>query len=368
MRRAAPLMGRRPPTRHPRPRAHAAPVVLLGRPRHPGQLRARQAARRRPGRRDARRAAAAARAQRPTRWASTTRCARRWHEAAQPPGRAPDRQRGDRRPRGAHGDGRERRGALDPGGQRRHARGRAARAVEAGQPRAARAHLLEVPQPRDARDHPRHLHRAGARGGRDRPPAGPAALPRARVRHVRRPRDRAVADPGRPARLHSATRATSRSTSSAWSPSGRATRGSTSRSRSRTSIPRSRPGSRAGSTCNTQSRIHVLVTHGFLRSLAKLELEESAVGRFAERRARPRPVNVGDTPWQGVAVLACSQQRSRHPCDFDERGVEEGLAPMELMKPWKSPRKRCASTATPAALQRLARRPRPRRAAGRSRR
>ncbi len=49
----------------------------------------------------------------------------------------------------------------------------------------------------------------------------------------------------------------------------------------------------------TQSRIHVLVTHGFLRSLARLELEESAVGRFADRK----PVNVGDTPWQGVAVL-----------------------------------------------------------------
>jgi hypothetical protein len=32
---------------------------------------------------------------------------------------------------------------------------------------------------------------------------------------------------------------------------------------------------------NTQSRIHVLVTHGFLRSLTKLELEESAVGRFS---------------------------------------------------------------------------------------
>jgi hypothetical protein len=31
---------------------------------------------------------------------------------------------------------------------------------------------------------------------------------------------------------------------------------------------------------NTQSRIHVLVTHGFLRSLARLELEPSAVGRF----------------------------------------------------------------------------------------
>jgi hypothetical protein len=48
---------------------------------------------------------------------------------------------------------------------------------------------------------------------------------------------------------------------------------------------------------NTQSRIHVLVTHGFLRSLAKLELEESAVGRFSGRR---RPA---DTPWQGVAAL-----------------------------------------------------------------
>jgi hypothetical protein len=31
----------------------------------------------------------------------------------------------------------------------------------------------------------------------------------------------------------------------------------------------------------TQSRIHVLVTHGFLRSLARLELAESRVGRLA---------------------------------------------------------------------------------------
>jgi hypothetical protein len=51
----------------------------------------------------------------------------------------------------------------------------------------------------------------------------------------------------------------------------------------------------------TQSRIHVLVTHGFLRSLAKLELEESAVGRFAHRPVRP--VNVGDTPWAAVAAI-----------------------------------------------------------------
>jgi hypothetical protein len=61
---------------------------------------------------------------------------------------------------------------------------------------------------------------------------------------------------------------------------------------------------------NTQSRIHVLVTHGFLRSLAKLELEESAVGRFATPDGdggppqRSREVTVGDTPWALVGALA----------------------------------------------------------------
>ena len=33
---------------------------------------------------------------------------------------------------------------------------------------------------------------------------------------------------------------------------------------------------------NTQSRIHVIVTHGFLRRLAKRDLEESVAGRFRE--------------------------------------------------------------------------------------
>ena len=51
----------------------------------------------------------------------------------------------------------------------------------------------------------------------------------------------------------------------------------------------------------TQSRIHVLVTHGFLRSLADRELETSAVGRFAE--PGEKPVNVGDTPWAVVLAL-----------------------------------------------------------------
>ena len=40
----------------------------------------------------------------------------------------------------------------------------------------------------------------------------------------------------------------------------------------------------------TQSRIHVIVTHGFLRSLAKLELAESKAGRFAAMDELPDPV------------------------------------------------------------------------------
>jgi len=66
---------------------------------------------------------------------------------------------------------------------------------------------------------------------------------------------------------------------------------------------------------NTQSRIHVLVTHGFLRSLARLELEQSAVGRFAPATAElappgphplagEPPVNVGDTPWLAWGGIA----------------------------------------------------------------
>ena len=55
----------------------------------------------------------------------------------------------------------------------------------------------------------------------------------------------------------------------------------------------------------TQSRIHVLVTHGFLRSLARRELEMSAVGRF-EPDGPQQPVNVGDTPWLVVGALAAA--------------------------------------------------------------
>jgi hypothetical protein len=40
---------------------------------------------------------------------------------------------------------------------------------------------------------------------------------------------------------------------------------------------------------NTQSRIHVIVTHGFLRSLARLDLAESRVGRLAAVEDVPDP-------------------------------------------------------------------------------
>ena len=45
----------------------------------------------------------------------------------------------------------------------------------------------------------------------------------------------------------------------------------------------------------TQSRIHVIITHGFLRSLARLDLAESRVGRFARlRSARPDAAERGE--------------------------------------------------------------------------
>ncbi len=61
---------------------------------------------------------------------------------------------------------------------------------------------------------------------------------------------------------------------------------------------------------HTQSKIHVIVTHGFLRSLARLELEKSAVGRFAPedqrgvRREKDGAITVGETPWGWIAAFA----------------------------------------------------------------
>ena len=44
----------------------------------------------------------------------------------------------------------------------------------------------------------------------------------------------------------------------------------------------------------TQSRIHVLVTHGFLRSLARLDLAESRIGHFARVEDVPDPAPLSE--------------------------------------------------------------------------
>jgi hypothetical protein len=57
----------------------------------------------------------------------------------------------------------------------------------------------------------------------------------------------------------------------------------------------------------TQSRIHVIVTHGFLRSLARMDLAESRVGRFADAEAAVAlglPPEAGDRPRAGAGRVA----------------------------------------------------------------
>ena len=118
---------------------------------------------------------------------------------------------------------------------------------------------------------------------------------------------------------------------------------------------------------NTQSRIHVLVTHGFLRSLAKLELEESAVGRFAEGSASGRSTSA-TRPGRASPCSPCSQQRSRHPCDFDERGVRRRAGADGVDEAVEEPAEAAHEHVARRPRAAPPRRPRPRRAAGRSRR
>jgi hypothetical protein len=67
----------------------------------------------------------------------------------------------------------------------------------------------------------------------------------------------------------------------------------------------------------TQGRIHVFVTHGFLRSLARLDLAESRVGRFAERR---RAIDVDDVPDPpAVGMRSPTDRRARRPETARER-------------------------------------------------
>lgn len=71
----------------------------------------------------------------------------------------------------------------------------------------------------------------------------------------------------------------------------------------------------------TQAQIHVLVTHGFLRSLESLDLDRSAVGRFDPDLLGPRAA-YDQTPWRPWALavagaagagLVLAGRRSRAP-------------------------------------------------------
>jgi hypothetical protein len=73
----------------------------------------------------------------------------------------------------------------------------------------------------------------------------------------------------------------------------------------------------------TQSRIHVMVTHGFLRSLGKLQLEESAVGRFA-RDGPDAPPGNGARPGRPVRDELPGPGRGRLPATL--RGMPWALA------------------------------------------
>lgn len=76
----------------------------------------------------------------------------------------------------------------------------------------------------------------------------------------------------------------------------------------------------------TQSRIHVLVTHAFLRSLARLDLAESVTGRFAQRvdaaaeAAATRGVSAAS---RGASAASRGASRLRHARSA-ERARQDG--------------------------------------------
>ena len=171
--------------------------------------------------------------------------------------------------------------------------GGSSRALAPARPRAAGAHLLALPLARDARARSASTTRDARRT---------VVLLRRPLRLLRfkapeyemdaRARHGPLAHRRRPARarrghhgdgyLQIDVRAGRRRPE----PGSRA---SASRSRSRTSTRRSRARLSRPVYRVTQSRIHVLVTYGFLRSLARLDLAESRVGRFPALTATTCP-------------------------------------------------------------------------------
>ena len=91
---------------------------------------------------------------------------------------------------------------------------------------------------------------------------------------------------------------------------------------------------------NTQSRIHVIVTHGFLRSLERLDLEESRVGRLAELTVDdvPDPPPRAAADVSGVAGATRTARRrngaASRGCGARGRGGRCRCASASRSTPW----------------------------------
>lgn len=75
----------------------------------------------------------------------------------------------------------------------------------------------------------------------------------------------------------------------------------------------------------TQSRMHVLVTHGFLRSLARLDLAESVIGRYARRVAESESSGPGPVP--GTAWRPVQRGAARVAARRAGTGITRGQRP-----------------------------------------
>ena len=207
---------------------------------------------------------------------------------------ATDRAGRAHRARRPHDDGRRRRRALRAGGRADAARGGAGRDLVADAPRAPGAHVLALSVALHAGPHPREVRRGRARGRAADAAVRAAALPRAGVRDGRA--RAASCAGGSPAACSSraprtAATATCRSRSSA----ARRSTATTARVRVEVEVANFYPALASAVArwlySATQSRIHVIVTHGFLRSLARLDLAESK-----SWGATPRPTTSTTCP------------------------------------------------------------------------
>ena len=164
--------------------------------------------------------------------------------------------------------------------------------LDAEAPRAPGAHVLALPQPLHARPDPRRVHRGASASWCCCAARSCCSLQGARVRDGRASAGSCAGASSAACssrRRASAPTGTWRSTCAARRPATPSGSTCTSRSRSPTTTRRSPRRSRSWVYAVTQSRIHVLVTYGFLRSLAKLDLEESRIGRFADIDELPDP-------------------------------------------------------------------------------